>query len=97
MVTEFRFSLPCRSGGGLGWGPVAEERREIQLLVILRDADIPCILHLHYTTRHPIVTRSAPPYICSGASSSGKRPRRAWREALQRWQASAYNSSCASS
>ena len=26
-VTEFRFSLPCRSGGGLGWGPVTAERR----------------------------------------------------------------------
>ena len=45
MVTEFRFSLPCRSGGGLGWGPVTEERRVSELFIVLRDADITCILH----------------------------------------------------
>ena len=26
-VTEFSYSLPCRSGGGLGWGPMTAERR----------------------------------------------------------------------
>ena len=26
-VTIYRISLPCRSGGGLGWGPVTEKRR----------------------------------------------------------------------
>ena len=36
MVTEFRFSLPCRNGGGLGWGPVAEERRESSISYHLR-------------------------------------------------------------
>ena len=28
--TVYEISLPCRSGGGLGWGPVAEERRGTQ-------------------------------------------------------------------
>ena len=27
-VTLYRISLPCRSGGGLGWGPMTAERRE---------------------------------------------------------------------
>ena len=27
-VTEFGCSLPCRSGGGLGWGPMTVERRD---------------------------------------------------------------------
>ena len=27
-VAVYRISLPCRSGGGLGWGPMTAERRD---------------------------------------------------------------------